>query len=232
MRRAWLVLLALWAVEAQLPTLLLLKVARGSYWSYREEELVPSSGNMYLRVLKTPTGGTATYAYAITIMASIQPEWLSQAYFQNMPDNQKLFPSPPQHCEDLWGRHQVSMGSNTYGLVNEPTQSRNPSFPLLDMDKVRKCEPRSACRGCYAPNQDNFLFFITLDDDARTLLALGTCQGWMQLGCPDQCLSGQYATARLEKDPLNGLNLVSADCRPCSPGTWNTCYTPKTECSW
>lgn len=101
---------------------------------------------------------------------------------------------------------------------------------------IRKCT-NPDCLGCFRPLRQ-FLYTLSLSDDESTL-AFGRCQGYEQYACDvdDTCTNGQSVSNFKSVDWYSNLHILTAKCKDCSPGTWNTCTVavgplPLKTCSW
>lgn len=198
----------------------------------------PSGENFYLNVFMND-GITAQAPFVAKFFSGTTQ---SQRYYKTVP-TQVYFPTNSyiNWCNWQWGipDPQVSYRDKTYGFTEDPRAGASGLFPftnnLFSIKRVRACGQGMECPGCYLNNAPLTLgFIVTSDDETRTVFTYGVCRGWIQIECTSMttCGNGYYSNNFLAKDPITLLTLYPITCMPCEPGTWNTCLTPKTSCSW
>jgi hypothetical protein len=211
------------------------------------------NGNIMVETTQNPQQGGNFYAKAMIIpkqlskdefVASeqyISTDMKNQYYYKSvMPDSQRFFNPSAPFCSDLWTPQEIQVSNGqTYGLVDDPSQDFSRA-ENVKIQRIKNCNPSRGCAGCYSTQKTKstdwvyLAFTITSDNARRTLFAFGVCKGWIQIECTSMttCGNGYYSDNFLAKDPVTFLTLNPVTCMPCEPGTWNTCRTEKTSCSW
>jgi hypothetical protein len=200
----------------------------------------PTNNNFYIRVFLN-NGVTTQAAFESSFFSKAMK---AQTYYKTVPA-QAYFPTGSyiNSCMGIWGDGdlQVSYRDKTYGIIDDPGRDLSgltiytDTSRLISVNRVRECDQGVSCPGCNLNNAASSLgFFVTSDDNSRTIFAYGVCRAWVQDDCTKltTCNNGQYATNFRIKDTLTLLTLYPITCMPCKPGTWNTCNSPTTSCSW
>ena len=170
----------------------------------------------------------------------------SQVY--HIPPNLISWSSNPDvwaWCEDIFLKGDgmtYNIKTNTYELLFYPSLiipiSDGLDYPEYNWPwrQVRNCT-LPQCPGCFIGGLTYFAYRLRFLDD-NNVLAFGRCQGYMQNFCEasSTCTNGQSVTNFKSIDPYSEVDMFRAVCKPCAPGTWNTCtdkiQSPYTTCSW
>ena len=194
----------------------------------------PTSGSFYMYSMRVASALT----HDQFIYQLFSADERNQNYFKTyLVKTQQYFDSPPQYCTDLWGPLLLYIDAQEYTITDDPGAIKNKVPGYLPIHTIRKCVQASACKGCNFEETTGFSyisFVITSDDKARTIVSYGVCRGWIQVDCATltTCNNGEFATNYRTVDPGTSFTIYAIQCLPCLPGTWNTCRTSSTQCSW
>jgi len=190
--------------------------------------------------------------YLHTILASSMPDhtwYKSLAFLNPNPEFEPAIADDVGVCTIFWRNYQFGIRSARYEIIEDPGPY-NPDLSkyMIAFPRVRTCDADRMCTNCYRTMLctgcymggthtawQRIRFAITDDRPVRQRAAyiVATCSGMVQIDCSQTslCKNGQFASDVFRRDPITNIVVTSPECKPCSPGTWNTCIKYG-ECMW
>lgn len=120
------------------------------------------------------------------------------------------------------------------GIPANPYDAATPAALSLSNDACCSSQ-QGACQGCFVGHGVCLLKYSVLDKNKVLLFTEmfeSACRLCTQVPCASgKCMNGEYADVAALKDPVTDISINHITCKPCSPGTWNTCIN-KDTCYW